>query len=245
MICVLGATYKEISLLLSSLVNVQSLNLGKSCLWWGKIKKQNLIVALTGIGPVNAVHMTTLLLQNYPIKIFILTGCGGAFPEIGLELGDIALANEEIWAEAGAYTEEGWRPLAEINLPYWDEEGKRLFHRFPLKGLYTEFFGKEISNLLSSKTFKIGPFITVLASTGNQQRLKVLKQRFPEGICENMEGAAVAQVCQIYKLPFLEIRGISNFLGEYRRANWEIDLATSNVQKIIIELLERHQKWPF
>ncbi|HEB73589.1 MAG TPA: 5'-methylthioadenosine/adenosylhomocysteine nucleosidase, partial [Candidatus Desulfofervidus auxilii] len=74
MICVLGATYKEISLLLSSLVNVQSLNLGKSCLWQGKIKKQNLIVALTGIGPVNAVHMTTLLLQNYPIKIFILTG---------------------------------------------------------------------------------------------------------------------------------------------------------------------------
>ena len=245
MICVLGATYKEISLLLSSLVNVQSLNLGKSCLWQGKIKKQNLIVALTGIGPVNAAYLTTLLLEKYPIKMVVLTGCGGAFPGIGLELGNIALANEEIWAEAGAYTEEGWRSLAEINLPYWDKEGKRLFHRFSLKGLHIEFFGREISNLLSSETFKIGPFITVLASTGNQQRLKVLKQRFPEGICENMEGAAVAQICQMYKLPFLEIRGISNFLGEYRRSNWEIDLATNNVQKIIIELLERHQKWPF
>jgi len=61
MICVLGATYKELSLLLSSIGNVQPLKLGKSCLWWGEIKKQKLIVALTGIGPVNAAYLTTLL----------------------------------------------------------------------------------------------------------------------------------------------------------------------------------------
>jgi futalosine hydrolase len=42
------------------------------------------------------------------------------------------------------------------------------------------------------------------------------------GICENMEGAAVAQVCALHGVPFLEVRGISNHTGDRDLSRWDV-----------------------
>ena len=52
-----------------------------------------------------------------------------------------------------------------------------------------------------------------------------------------MEGAAIAQVCTIYKIPMLEIRGISNKVGERDKRKWDLGLASENCQKLLLKLL--------
>jgi futalosine hydrolase len=51
-----------------------------------------------------------------------------------------------------------------------------------------------------------------------------------------MEGAAIAQVCAIYKIPMLEIRGISNIAGERDKRKWNLDLASENCQELVLKI---------
>jgi futalosine hydrolase len=61
------------------------------------------------------------------------------------------------------------------------------------------------------------------------------------GICENMEGAAVALACQQLSVPLLEVRGISNLVEDRDTSRWNLPLAMSSAQNAIITLL---QAWP-
>ncbi|MDL1956777.1 MAG: hypothetical protein LWW95_07005 [Candidatus Desulfofervidus auxilii] len=218
MLCILGAVEEELSFFLSNF-SFKHFPLGKKSIWLNK--KNNLLIAQTGAGIINATYLTSLILENYPIKVVFLIGCGGTFPNKGIKLGDIVLANEEIWVDACGY------------LP----------NRFYLISPLIEKLKKIIPDLLDNKiSFKTGSFLTVSATTDNKEKLLFLEKKFPKAICENMEGAAVAYICQIYNIPFIELRGISNFLTD-KREKWEIELATIHVQKLLLKLLERKSKW--
>jgi futalosine hydrolase len=53
-----------------------------------------------------------------------------------------------------------------------------------------------------------------------------------------MEGGAVAQVCLRYQVPFLEIRGLSNWAGNRDKRRWNLAKALDNCQRAILFLLE-------
>ena len=202
-----------------------------------------MVIAITGIGVVNATYTLTLLAEYLSLDFVFLTGCAGAFPQTGLNIGDIAIATTEIWAEAGAYTDSGWHSLEEINLPLHQQDKKQFYNVFEVPKTAKKIFPL-ISNFLPKGVgYKKGPFLTVSATTGNQERLYILKRRFPEAICENMEGAAVAQICTIYNLPWFECRGISNLTGEYDKNKWNINLATKHSQLMLINIIEEIGLW--
>ena len=52
-----------------------------------------------------------------------------------------------------------------------------------------------------------------------------------------MEGAAVAHVCAMYKIPVIEMRGVSNIVEDRDRSKWDLALAAENCQKAVIEVL--------
>jgi futalosine hydrolase len=52
-----------------------------------------------------------------------------------------------------------------------------------------------------------------------------------------MEGAAVAQICEQYKVPFLELRGVSNMVEDRDLSNWDLDGAAGRAQQALIALL--------
>jgi len=57
------------------------------------------------------------------------------------------------------------------------------------------------------------------------------------GICENMEGAAIAQVCALYRIPFLELRGISNLVVDRNPQEWRLTEAADQAQWAVKTLL--------
>jgi futalosine hydrolase len=52
-----------------------------------------------------------------------------------------------------------------------------------------------------------------------------------------MEGAAVAQVCETYGVPFLELRGVSNMVEDRNLDNWDLEGAGKMAQQALIALL--------
>jgi futalosine hydrolase len=55
---------------------------------------------------------------------------------------------------------------------------------------------------------------------------------------ESMEGAAFFFSCLQAKIPFLEIRGISNYVEPRNRENWCIGLAIENLNTTVLDIIE-------
>ena len=74
--------------------------------------------------------------------------------------------------------------------------------------------------------------------SGNTTTIKKIKNRLSPDI-ETMEGAAVFRVCNDFNIPCMQIRSVSNFVGERNKKNWNIDLAVKNLNlylKVILSL---------
>ncbi len=85
---------------------------------------------------------------------------------------------------------------------------------------------------------KHGNFVTVSQCSGTRESGDLMKRRF-DGLCENMEGAAVAHICTMYGVPMIEVRGISNIIEDRDMKKWNIDLAALNCNKVVLELVRR------
>lgn len=209
-----------------------------SLMWHtGRLGNCHIVSVVSGIGKVNSSHAASLMLQRYSPSFIINFGIGGAYPLAGLCVGDVAVATKEIYADEGVSLKEGFRTLEYIGIPLVKTGGKSYFNEFPLEpGLCRE----ALSAAKSIGRAKKGIFATVSACTGTGKGASLIAERF-RAICENMEGAAVAQISRIYGVPMAELRGISNIVEDRDTSGWDIPLASHNCQEALIKLLESIQ----
>jgi futalosine hydrolase len=199
----------------------------------GMLQGKSILFSYCGIGKVNAAHSVTLLLEDQIPDILILFGIGGAYTEV--MVGDVVIAVSENYAEEGIMTPSGWKSMEFIGFPL-------------LKNDHEYFNTFEMDTKLSQLAFKAskdiglkvhsGKFITVSQCSGTRKSGDIIRKRF-NGICENMEGAAVAHMCAKYEVPMIEIRGISNIIEDRDLKKWNIPLAVSNCSKAINEIVRR------
>ncbi|MDO8727825.1 MAG: futalosine hydrolase [Candidatus Methanoperedens sp.] len=188
-----------------------------------------------GVGKVNAAHSATLLIENYDVDVLILFGIGGAYPDSSLKVGDIAIAESENYGEEGVMTKEGWKPMEYTGFPLLKNK-KEYYNTFSLDSKLAKIAVR------ASKDYGFntehGNFLTVSQCSGTRKCGAVMKKRF-NGLCENMEGAAVAHICAMYGVPMVEVRGISNMIEDRDMKKWDIEAAASNCNKVVMELVRR------
>ncbi len=206
---------------------------GLKIIFEGESNGKSVVFCHCGVGKVNAAHSTTLILENYNVDYLVLFGIGGAY--IPLKTGDIAVAEKENYGEEGILTHEGWKPMEFMGLPLLKNE-KEYYNTFPMN---TDLVKLAVSaskqcgfNVIS------GNFITVSQCSRTVEIGEIMKQRF-KGICENMEGAAVAHICALYGIPMVEMRGISNVIEDGNGKKWNIEEAASNCNGAVVELIGR------
>jgi futalosine hydrolase len=235
MLAILSSMPLESDLLYTRLKSVRKMKIAGKTAFRGKLRGQDVLLMNTGIGKVNAAHSATCVIEKFPVKKIVNIGVGGAYPGAGLKTGDIAVALKEIYGDEGVVDPKGWGSYKKIGIPLVQSGRKKYFNEFPVL-IPRQFPVGTIHELSLQKDFKIktGNFVTVSAATGTQKRAKELEQRF-RAICENMEGAAIAQVCAIYKISMSEIRGISNIAGVRDKRKWNLKLASQNCQKAVLE----------
>ena len=163
-------------------------------------------------------------------------GIGGAYPSSGLKIGDVAIAEKEIYGDEGVLLKDGIHGIDLIGIPLLQRGRRKYFNEFPLD---TGLVRKAVNALALCPLpfdFKAGDFLTVSTCTGTKKRSRELDRRF-NAVCENMEGAAIAHICTLYGIPMIEMRGISNIVEDRDRSTWNITLAAENCQTAALELI--------
>lgn len=238
MMALISSVPKEGNLIIKRLGD-KSIRGGK-VIYRGTIDEKDVVYAVSGVGKTNAAHAATLLIERFSPKGIMLFGVGGAYPHAGLKVGDIAVAEREIYGDEGVLDRDGFHGSDFIGIPLLKRGIRRYFNRFPLdrKLVATAIEASErITHHSLLITIKCGNFVTVSACTGTRKRARELEIKH-KAICESMEGAAVAHVCAMYGIPLMEIRGISNIVEDRDKGKWDIKLAAQNCQKVVIEMLK-------
>lgn len=218
MIAIFFATEVEGRLFLKKLNNSEKTIIHGFTFIKGEISGIPLLVCFSGIGKISGAVSAVLAFEKFPVKKAIISGIAGAYPSSGLTVGEIAIADREIDADKGL-------------LISCDDKDDSFIFMNNCEGVLLY-----IPDFLKNK--KIGTFLTVSACTGNLNRAKFLEKKF-NAICENMEGAAIANVAQIYKIPVSEIRSISNIITDRKellKIN-NIKKCANIVQEFILENL--------
>lgn len=175
----------------------------------------------TGVGPVNAAHAVTLAIAKSKPATIIVCGVGGAYAASGLRVGDVACATVEIYGDLGADSPGGFLDMKALGFPLVTAP-TQLFNEIPL-----QLFPAE----------RRAAFVTVSMCTGTTARADAIHAR-TGGAVENMEGAAVAHVAQLHRLPVGEIRGISNMVTDRDTSKWQLNEAAAAAQEALLKWVE-------
>lgn len=226
----ISAVQFEARLLLKELTDIRK---SSPSITTGRIGNNRIVHITSNIGIANAAHAVTILLERFSPRFVLLFGIGGAYPSCGLEVGDIALAEKEIYADTGVLMKDGFHSMEAIEIPMLKRGRKKYFNEFPLdKTLIRRVIGTSGTGS-TAVNIKSGVFLTVSQSTGTRKRAEELGRKY-NAVCENMEGAAVAHICARYGVPVLELRGISNIAGDRDMSRWNKKSAAENCQKAVI-----------
>lgn len=193
------------------------------------------VMAVSGIGKVNAAHAVTRLVHDHTLSLIMNIGVGGAYPSSGLKIGDVAIAEKEFYGDEGVLLKDGFHEADIIGIPLLKKGRKKYFNEFPLdRGLADR--AVSAASLLTPYSSRKGVFVTVSTCTGTTKRARDIEKKY-HAVCENMEGAAIAHVCALYGIPLIEMRGISNMVGDRDRSGWNIVLAAEHCQAAAREFL--------
>ncbi|MBQ3335221.1 MAG: 5'-methylthioadenosine/adenosylhomocysteine nucleosidase [Eubacteriaceae bacterium] len=166
----------------------------------GKIGDNDVCVAISGVGKVNAAAATQAMIDCYGVSQVINVGVAGALASF-LSMGDIVVATDAVQYDVDATASEfalGEVPLMDRVAYGSDEKLIDLARSVKDKtGLPTHF----------------GRVLTADRVVANKQLKDAIHAHF-EGICAEMEGAAVAQVAEVNGVPVIIIRGISDLADE-------------------------------
>ena len=241
MIALLAAGAEETALLRDTLEGSARELVHGMAMLTGQVHGQDVCLTHGGIGKAGAAAATITLLHHCQPEALLLFGCGGAYHESGLEIGDLALASTEIFGDEGIATAQGFEDLAAMGLAMRRDD-EIFFNCWPTDRPLRERAQSVLQGLAEKQGIKLakGPFVTVSTCTGTTTRAIEIERR-TGGICENMEGAAVALACRQFSVPLLEIRGISNLVETRDTGRWDLAAGMTVAQEAVIHLLE---KWP-
>ncbi len=78
--------------------------------------------------------------------------------------------------------------------------------------------------------------VTVNEITTSSKRVHELIEKYGP-VLESMEGAAFHYVCLQEDIPFVQLRAVSNFIGERDKSKWLIKEAIENLNRELIILI--------
>ena len=187
--------------------------------------KHDIRFLYTGVGILSsAVSLTQHVFQSKP-DLIIQAGIAGCLNE-NLILGNVVVIETEYLGDTGVWEGGEWKDLFDMNLLQNDKKP------FQNRGLVNN----RIDEFNKLNLDKVNGVTVNQITTGEQQRL-MLKQKYKAGI-ESMEGASLHYVCTLFDIPFIQIRSISNIVGERDKSKWKMKDAIENVNETVSKMID-------
>jgi futalosine hydrolase len=178
---------------------------------------------ITGVGLVQTTYHLSRALFEEKYDLLINAGIAGAINR-HLKIGDVVQVVTESFADLGVEESDGsFTSVMELGLIEKDD--------FPFsEGVLKNAAADAFQFLPKAKGISVNK---VHGSSASIQQLKANSQ----ADIESMEGAAFFYAALMSRLPFLQIRSISNYVEPRNKDNWNIPLAIENLNGILKEIL--------
>jgi len=210
---IISAMQEEIQALLNELQSVTTSKKGMRTYYSGTLFKKEVVIVFSRWGKVASASTTTQLLNDFDIDEIVFTGVAGALNDT-LQIGDVVIGKHLYQHDMDA------SPLYDtFEIPILKKkffETKNPTHllsatRSFLKN-YTDYINQTDALLFDITNPKviIGDIASGDQFISNAKKIKMLHETIPTAMCVEMEGAAVAQVCYEYQIPFSIFRIISD-----------------------------------
>jgi futalosine hydrolase len=185
----------------------------------------NIDVLITGVGLTATTYQLTRYLNLKRPDLVIQAGLAGCFDK-KIPLGTVLAVKKEAIADQSVIESKKLKTIFDLKLasakqyPY-----KKGWLENPNKGTLKRSFLKNVTA------------ISVNHVTSNKQMIQQYEEKF-KPVVESMEGAAFHYCCLMENIPFLQLRSISNYVGERNKKNWKLKESITNLNLVLVRLFE-------
>ena len=189
-----------------------------------QISRHHIDIVYTGVGILSsAVSLTQYALKLKP-HLIIQAGIAGSFDN-NINLGDVVVVQQECLGDTGVQERGEWKDIFDMGFQQANE--------LPFNNKYIENEWSANYNILQLKEVT---GVTINQVTTDQARIGMLQTKYGAQV-ERMEGASLHYVCKLFNIPFIQIRAISNYVGERDKRKWKIKEAVENLDEVLIRML--------
>lgn len=181
---------------------------------------------ISGIGQLQTAYTLEKKISEHRPFLVIQAGFGGSSSPG--DLGKTFAVGDDMIADLGAMEKKGFRSIFELGL---DKPDRPPFQEGKLKNPYLAFLewtGLPLIHGITVNEIKPADFHA--------------SQRNPSSVVESMEGAALHYVCLMEKIPFLQIRSVSNVLGERDKSRWKLKEARESLHHTLVNMIQKLEK---
>ena len=189
MIGIIAAMEVEAELLIASMTDSTSKTISGIAFHTGKLWGKDAVVAVCGIGKVNAAMCAQTMILSFNPSLIINTGVAGGYAGVGLKVGDVVVATDVVQHDFDL------SPLGE-STPH-----------FPCDKDIIEVMCK--GEPLSSPAIRTGIIATGDQFISSSEKAAEINGKFG-AIAFEMEGGSIGQVCHVNGVRFTVIRAISD-----------------------------------
>lgn len=191
----------------------------------GNSKKFSVGFHESGIGMLaSSISLMKMFTQETPTLI-IQVGIAGCFDK-KIPLGKVYAVNNDFAGDIGVVENKIWKDLFDMKL---DKPNDAPYEKKSLPNPWLNQF-----NLLKLPTKK-GVTVNTISTTKNQ--IQLLSGRY-KAVLESMEGASLHYMGRDLTIPFIQIRAVSNYVGERDKSKWKIQEAIYNLNETLLEYLD-------
>jgi futalosine hydrolase len=184
----------------------------------------NTDILISGIGLTASTYHLAKQVALKKYDLVIQAGVGGCF-DLRIPLGEVVAVKQDAIADQSVVELERLKTLFDLNLVPQDQ--------YPYKKGWLINPNKEV---LKKTKLKIVKGISVNQISTSKQMIKFYRDVF-DPVTESMEGAALHYVCLMEKTPFVQIRSISNYIGERNKQKWDMMNSIVNLNETLIKTI--------
>ncbi len=226
-IAIIGAMDSEIKILLSQMKDVKKEEKASIAFYKGKLENKDVVVFKSGIGKVNAAMGTTIAMEEYNVNKIIFTGVAGATNN-NLNITDVVISDYLVQHDYDTTvfgTKKGAVP-GSVDTKFSADEN------------LIKIAKNSAEKVLGKNKVYIGTIATGDQFIADKTTVQSLETTFGAWAVE-MEGASVAHVANLYRVPVVVIRSISDKADGSAHMNYSdfVTIAADNSAKIVMDML--------
>lgn len=182
-------------------------------------------VLISGIGLTATTYHLTRQLQLKKYSGVIQAGVAGCFNS-NISLGSVLLVGRDVIADQAVVELKQLKTLFDLKLVPPDQ--------FPYSKTWLVNPHRDLLKKIKLRKIKA---ISVNEITTSKQKIALYENKFT-AVTESMEGAALHYTCLMEGIPFLQLRSVSNYIGERNKKKWDMKAAISNLNRELIKIVE-------